>query len=533
MKKIKNGTIMNFSKKTFVVASLAAAISLLGCSSDDPDSGSILSSTSISGIAVDGYIAGATVYIDSNNNGRKNAGEPSAITDKDGYFSTAKNSTDYCAGDATYLQKLHCLKTSEVGDGFVIRTFGGYDLYTGEPFLGSLARRVTPDSDGVIANQMISPLTSMLVDIPDTDDQQALLDFFGLASSDLDADFLDNAGYNANTVNSAIKLHKVVTLFSEVFSEQYEAFGEERSFPEIPNAIIYKALATRLAASSVLDQSTLTNAFNDAQAAIIALYDADEDLSAPGSVSGTSAVQNVLDLLGLVDNAIPSSTSFADAKSRVIGVETVVKKMVDGDSDVANAITEAGNTGSGLYAAIDAALTSGDVDFSALTAVNYNAPDYGDVAVVGSGSFADLSDKQLYMNLGDSLNEANGSGYFFFESESGATGGELKVCLKYSDGNSNTTEFEETEGVLLSGTWLSLDDSKLILKLAGALSVSLTDKGMQNTKHRYSLSYGGEIRSWLSDDGLLGDEESQSVTEQPTNDATCETLLNADNSNQF
>jgi hypothetical protein len=207
--------------------------------------------------------------------------------------------------------------------------------------------------------------------------------------------------------------------------------------------------------------------------------------------------------------------------------------MVDGDSDVANAITEAGNTGSGLYAAIDAALTSGDVDFSALTAVNYNAPDYGDVAVVGSGSFADLSDKQLYMNLGDSLNEANGSGYFFFESESGATGGELKVCLKYSDGNSNTTEFEETEGVLLSGTWLSLDDSKLILKLAGALSVSLTDKGMQNTKHRYSLSYGGEIRSWLSDDGLLGDEESQSVTEQPTNDATCETLLNADNSNQF
>jgi hypothetical protein len=56
---------------------------------------------------------------------------------------------------------------------------------------------------------------------------------------------------------------------------------------------------------------------------------------------------------------------------------------------------------------------------------------------------------------------------------------------------------------------------------------------MQNTKHRYSLSYGGEIRSWLSDDGLLGDEESQSVTEQPTNDATCETLLNADNSNQF
>jgi hypothetical protein len=86
---------------------------------------------------------------------------------------------------------------------------------------------------------------------------------------------------------------------------------------------------------------------------------------------------------------------------------------------------------------------------------------------------------------------------------------------------------------LLSGTWLSLDDSKLILKLAGALSVSLTDKGIQNTKHRYSLSYGGETRTWLSDNGFLGNEESQSVTEQPTNDTTCKALLNTDNSNQF
>lgn len=545
MKNLMKGEYMNFSKKTFVVAGLSAAISLAGCSSDNPDEGSALSSTSISGTAVDGYIAGATVYIDSNNNGRKNAGEPSAITDKDGYFSTSKpdattgETVDYCAGDATTLQKIHCLKTSEVGTGFVIRTFGGYDLYTGEPFLGSLSRRVAPDSEGVVANQMISPLTSMLVDIPDADDQQDLLDFFGLLGSDLETDFLNDDAYNLDTVkgatllNGAIKLHKIVTLFSEVFSEQYEAFGEERSFPETPNAIIYKALATRLAASNVLDLSTLTNAFSDAQAAIRALYNADEDLSAPGSVSGASAVQNALDLLGLVDNVIPTSTSFANAKSRVIGVETIVKKMVDGDGDVAAAVIEAGNTGSGLYTAIDAALAGGDVDFTALTKVNFNTPDYGDVAVVGGGSFADLANKQLYVNLGDSLNDPNGSGYFFFNSEDGATGGELKVCLKYSDGNSNTAEFEETEGVLLSGTWLSLDDSKLILKLAGALSVSLTDKGMLNTKHRYSLSYGGETRSWLSDDGLLDDAESQSVTVQPTNNATCATLLNTDNSNEF
>lgn len=531
MKILTNGINLYFSKKTFAVASLAAAVAISGCSSDNPDEGSSLTTTSISGTAVDGYVAGATVYIDNNNNGRKNAGEASALTDKDGYFSTGKDGTDYCASEATSLQAIHCLKTSEVGSGFVIRTFGGFDLYTGEPFLGSLARRVTPDGDGVVANQMVSPLTSMLVDVTDVDEQQDLLDFFGLASSDLDADFLDDAGYNANTVNSAIKLHKIVTLFSEVFSAQYEEFGEERTFPETPNAIIYKALATRLAASSVLDNTTLTNAFNDAQAAIRALYDADEDVSAPASISSTSSVQNALDMIGLIDNAIPTTTLFADAKTRVIGVETVLKKMVDGDGDVAAAVTEAGNTGSGLYTAIDSALAGGDVDFSALTKVNYNAPDYADVAIVGGGSFADLANKQLFINLND--DGQTGSGYIFFNSDDGASGGELKLCLRYDDGDSNTAKFEETNGVLFSGTWLSLDDSKLVLKLAGALSLNLSDKGMRNTQYRYSLSYGGDTLSWLSDDGILDDAESQSVTEQPTNDASCQTLLEMNDNNQF
>lgn len=523
MKNLKKGDYMNFSKKTFAITTLAAAVSLAGCSSDDPDSGSSISTTAIPGIAVDGYLAGATVYVDLNNNGRKNAGEPSAITDKDGYFSTAKDLTDYCADDASSLEAIHCLKTAAVEDGLVIRTFGGYDLFTGEPFEGSLATRVVVGENGVVGNQMISPLTSMLVDVAD-DDQQAVLDAFGLDQDDLDADFLDSAGYDANSVNSAIKLHKVVTLLAEAFTEQYEEFGEERSFPETPNAIIYKALAESIDAQGALNAAAISAAFTAAQTAITALYTADEDVNFPGNANGTSAISDASDILGLVDNAIPVSTTLADAKKRVIGVETVVKKMLDGDGDVADAITEAGNTGSGLYTAIEGALTGGDVDFSALTAVNYSAPDYGDVAIVGGGSFADLANKQLYVSLSD--DGESGSGYIFFNSEQGANGGELKLCLEYDDGDNSSTEFEETDGVLLTGTWLSIDDSKLILSLAGSLTLSLTDKGTtSDDKQRYSLSYGGETRNWISDDGLLDELESQDVVEQPSDDATCEALL--------
>ena len=522
-----------FSTKGFAVASLAVAISIAGCSSDNPDEGSISSNTSIPGIAVDGYLAGATVYVDFNNNGRKNAGEPTAITDKDGYFTTAKDGTEYCGSDASALEKIHCLKAGGLETGSVVRTFGGYDIFTGEPFTGSLSARITVGSDGVVASQMVSPLTSILVDLADTDDQQDVLDFFGLSSSDLETDFLDSAGYDANAVNGAIKLHKLVTIFSAVFSNAYDAFGDERSFPETPNAITYKALAENIAATSLLNSTSLGDAFDDAQTAILALYNADDDVTFPGNIANgirSNAISDALDIIGLVDNALPTSTTFANAKSRVIGVETVVQKILNGDGDIAAAITEAGNVGSGLYTAIDNALSAGDVDFIALTKVNYSAPNYGDVSVVGGDSFSDLANKQLYVNLSD--NGKSGSGYFFFNSEQGASGGDLNVCLEYDDGNSSSNEFEETDGVLLKGTWLSLNDSRLILNLAGSLTVSLTDKGTtSNSLNRYTLSYGGETLSWTSSDGLLDELQDSGIVEQPSSDAACEMLLNESNSN--
>ncbi len=517
--------------KTFALTGLAVAISLAGCSSSDPDSGSSQRTTAISGLAVDGYIAGATVYVDYNNDGRKGPGEPSALTDKDGYFSTSKDgNTDYCADDATSMQVVHCLRAIETGSGFVLRTFGGFDVYTGEPFTGSLAKRVSIENN-VVGNQMLSPLTSMLVDVGDVDDQTTLLGFFGLGESDLDADFLDSAGYTELRVKAAIKLHKIVTLFSEVFTEQYEEFGEERSFPETPNAIIYKALAESLANSNVLDELTLATAFNNAQTAIRALYENDDDLNVPGSVSGTSAVQNALAMIDLIDDAIPTDevTSFDDIKARVIGVETVLKKMLDGD-DVSDAIDEAGDPDSDLYVAIKSALSGGDVDFTALTEVDFSDPQYDDISVTDNTSFANMGNTQLFVSFEDDDDNASGSGYFFFNGTQESGGGSLKVCLKFDDGDEFSSSFEETDGVLLSGNWLTLGDSRLILNLAGALSLNLTDKGsVDDDQRRYSLSYGGKTRSWLSDDGLLDELESQNTVTQPTNDAECATLLASSN----
>lgn len=521
------------SLKTFAVATLAAAVALASaCSSDDPDQGSALSTTPLSGVAIDGYLAGATVYLDISDNGERNAGEPFAITDKDGFFTTAKDGiTDYCASDATVAQTRHCLRTTELGAEVVMRAYGGFDLFTGEPFNGSLSTRITVEN-GEVANKMISPLTSILTDVTDATERQNILEAYGLVESDLDQDFLTDGGFNANRVNTAITFHKIVTILANVFDEEFEAFGTESGFPDSSNGWIYKAIADQvlvlgdLKGLSLVDLSTALTAVYDAvHAETQALYEADEDLSFV-SFDGTMAIANAVKIVALVDSAIPSGTLFSDVPSRIIGVEMVVKKIVDGEStaQIDAAIAEAENTSSALYAALDAAR---DIDFSALTSINYNqAHNFDDIDVSGATPLTALADKQLFITHAQDLDGVSGSAHFFFDSDELVTSGTLDVCLKYDD--SNDERVEETEGTLVNGTWFAINNNRLILTLEGSIDITLINKGLDDDGNaKYSLSYGGDALSWISNNskGLLSSSDSGFELDQPTTNEGCVTLL--------
>ena len=96
--------------------------------------------SSLSGTAVDGYLKGATVFLDVNGNGSFDAGEPSALTDDSGRY---------------------VLDTSSVGasiSGMRVIATGGIDTDTGYAFTGKLAAR----ADGATTGQLISPLTSLV-----------------------------------------------------------------------------------------------------------------------------------------------------------------------------------------------------------------------------------------------------------------------------------------------------------------------------------------------------------------------------------
>jgi hypothetical protein len=62
-------------------------------SSNPPPSGGLTAANSVSGKAIDGYLVGATVCIDENANGACDTGEPTTVTDANGNYTLAADST--------------------------------------------------------------------------------------------------------------------------------------------------------------------------------------------------------------------------------------------------------------------------------------------------------------------------------------------------------------------------------------------------------------------------------------------------------
>ena len=96
--------------------------------------------TTLSGTAVDGYLQGAQVLLDVNDNGLADPGEPTALTDASGRYSL-----DYSQ------------VASPIAGMRVIVT-GGVDTDTGYAFTGMLTAR----ADGARSGQLVSPLTSLV-----------------------------------------------------------------------------------------------------------------------------------------------------------------------------------------------------------------------------------------------------------------------------------------------------------------------------------------------------------------------------------
>ena len=122
------------------------SIIFIGCGESGTESN--LDDTKLSGVAVDGYISGATVFLDLNNNNLKDISEPSSITKDDGTFSLSI-STDI-KNDSNY-------------NNANIVIYGGTDIDTQKSYTGQL-KALVKDKNKVNVTPLTTQVSTLLKD---------------------------------------------------------------------------------------------------------------------------------------------------------------------------------------------------------------------------------------------------------------------------------------------------------------------------------------------------------------------------------
>jgi len=153
--------------------SLAMVMALTGCNSNTNSGDRV----SISGKAIDPYLQNATVYADTNGNGKQDANEPAAISDENGSY---------------------VLNVSDANDTYTLYVSGGKDTVTGEDFNGTLSTVVTGIRDAAESNLTanISPLTTLVAiryhELNETisDTKEDVANYLDLNLTEIDADIV-------------------------------------------------------------------------------------------------------------------------------------------------------------------------------------------------------------------------------------------------------------------------------------------------------------------------------------------------------
>lgn len=566
-------------KRSLLCMSVVAATALTGCGGTGQDEGQANTSMlSAKGLTIDGYLARATVFIDSNNNGTRDAWEPWAFTDNDGYYSFNPNTgVDYCASTATAQQMQYCLTSNIEYGNAVVRIEGGYDVTTGEPFLGQLNRRT--DLSSGVSDLVITPVTTLLSDTSATE-RSNLLNVMGMQESDLDVDYFNadtdgdgiaDGQVNTNILNAALKIHKTVSVLSDRLQDTYTDIGEEPGTPSDPSAGVYSSLAQQLLSAHATDASTrLRDVLSDNDALIEVMDNAESRLrsiyeqngfvlptdlgsvESPGSLQRvTSVASRITDVVDvLIDTSLPT-VSIEDAQGSARALESLVIKTVkdnsDTDSSVENAIEFFTNTdNSELVTALKDALKSDNADISGLSNNDFSGDDFDSVEEITQVSkfsddvapfsqIAGMTFKISDLDLGTSTNLDDKEYEFYFQGDVDDIDGAFTACFKHIDGAKPDGTLGEgnTRGEIVDGFWSLLGASS---EKADSYSLLITITFL-GTTYQGILKPGGmqtiddveynKVRFEYDDEALVVHSEDGFVATDsiPTSNQDCEARL--------
>jgi hypothetical protein len=557
--------------KLLTISSLS--IALISCGGIDQDTGEpseVLQK--YSGIVMDGYLARATVFIDTNNNGTRDAWEPWAFTDNDGYYSyNPKTDVDYCSATATAQQQQYCLISNVSYSNAVVRIDGGYDVVTGEPFLGQLSKRVDASSDAAITDSLISPITTLFTSVETEQDSEALLASLGLTNDSLEVDYLNEGGTGAvdpMLLNTALKIHKVTSILSDRLTDTYTEIGDNFGTPNDAFSSVYPSLAQQIIESnSTLDQALssetlLLQTLDNAETLLQDVYQKNELTLPPdmGSVSNPGEFTRVVQVSSKINSVVnqlidvgDTDFNIDDALGASRALESVVIKVVEepkdtNDNTIDNAIEFFENeANSDLVNALIESLAEDTADINALADNDFEGDDFDSEEEIAEASsydesiqpFSQVGSRQLKisdLNLGFGPNNLDDSELeFYFSGDESALEGSFKVCLKYiNDAHEDgTLEAGSTRGELLDGFWSKLsansesgDSYSLLITLTflgTTYQAIIKPYGMETvTDIEYKVirfDFDGELKDFHSVLGLT------QLGEVPSSNSECEEKL--------
>lgn len=567
----KSNTLYPNKTLTYSILTALSVLLLAGCGGTGQDDGSSRNfSQTYSGVAVDGYLARATVFVDSNNNGTRDAWEAWAFTDNDGYYSfNPRTNTDYCATDATAQQRQYCLISNVEYSNVVIRIDSGYDIITGEPFLGQMSRRVNAQVQDEVSDSVVSPITSLLTNVENSNDRNAILGALDITEDDLDVDYLNADGsdaVNAQLLNTALKIHKVVAVLSDRLTDTYTEIGEDFGTPNDASSAVYPNLAEQIIAAgtnldnALSDETTLVSALDAAENSLREVYERREftlpaDLGSVSNPSGFERVVEVASEFSAVVNSLINTEDSAfnqdDTTAATNALEVLVLKTVEekeDDSSIDNLINffdpEDSEYSENLVDSLLSSLTSESADLKGLTNNDFDfetTEEIDNAASLGTDvtAFSGIGGRQIKvsdLDLGHGPNDLDdGEVEFYFNGDPGDTEGSFQACVKYIEGANidGTLGDGNTRGELVSGFWSMLGATggnaethsllititflgttyQAIMKPAGTETVDSVEY------ERIRFDFNDQLKFWHSAQGFTD------ITNIPSTNQECEARL--------
>ena len=556
---------MKFNKSLLAVAITSiTALTLYGCGTEKQDGGSDTSNErySLSGLAVDGPIARALVYYDLNDNGKKDSFEPGALTDNYGHYNKrvvfGENGgitkiINYCSGleaRPEFCLELTTTQAKEFSDDTKLIVTGGYDLYTGEPFEGTLSTPANKSYQNISSYIAITPMSSMINNGGQgvSDLLSYLISLPGITGTPwstaltletlLNLNFLESEEkFNAPAFAVTYRLHKYVSVIGDWVKDQsvYSEIEDGENINSDISGLIYQEYEN-------LNDANFTTAWSSILTKIDALY-VNAGLTAPNAPDTAALIQFLTDIKTATEKSfgttphLGNELTFANVKGRTRGVEVVVLKVIRG-APHASAITalDDDNYLTSLEGA-DSTTSSGDnvtekgsFNFTQLVEAEGTPAEIIAAAnnaknSTGSSLSSDLAGKMLDFEDDGTDETIDSKAAIFFTGAEGATRGEIHLCLKYSDTNDSDAVLE---GDYIPGTWETLAalNNTVMLRLdylggrsAVLKKIGLTGNGVET---EYRFDFNGETSKFTSDQGF---EDTPADTQVITSSEACKTYV--------